>query len=171
VRPHEVAHNGTVVEKKPSFDPNFNEPQLPQLEAVKASGKLLKNGSFTFTGVNRGAIDPNVRATYMFGIDRSGNLPAGPIPGRPNIRFDAVVYARLVPGKAPSLTVYDAAAKKYTFMPNSGVVVSGIVIDFWHRGLGALEAMASGPRTRTFQERVYAMVAGCYSSIFRRIAE
>jgi hypothetical protein len=124
-RPHEVVHNGTVVEKKPAFNSAFSMPQLPQLEAVKATGKLLKDGSFTFTGVNRGPVDPNVRATYMFGIDRSGHLPAGPIPGRPNIRFDAVAYARLVPGKAPTLWVYNFTNKTYYLLPSSEVAVSG----------------------------------------------
>jgi len=125
LRPHEVVHHGIVVEKKPAFNPAFSQPQLSQLEAVKATGKLLKNGSFTFTGVNRGAIDPNVRATYMFGIDRSGHLPAGPIPGRPNIRFDAVAYARMAPGKAPTLTVYSYSTKTYYLLPSSDVAVSG----------------------------------------------
>jgi hypothetical protein len=63
------------------------------------------------------------------------------------------------------------ATAVWTFSMQDPISRDEIVIDFWHRGLGAVEAMASGPRIPTFKERVYAMVAGCYSSIFRRIAE
>jgi hypothetical protein len=51
------------------------------LNAVAAAGKLLPDGSFEFVGVNKGAIDPNVAATYVFGIDRNGKLPTGRSPG------------------------------------------------------------------------------------------
>jgi hypothetical protein len=124
--PREVVHNGAVVEKRPSFDPNFVGPQLPQFEAVKASGKLLKNGSFTFTGVNRGAIDPNMPATYVFGVDRNGHLPTpGPIPGHPDLQGDATVYVQVRPGMAPTVKVYQLETNQYTTLQNPAVTISG----------------------------------------------
>jgi hypothetical protein len=126
LRPHEVVHHGTVVEKKPSFDPNFIGPQLAQFEAVKASGQLLKDGSFTFTGVNRGAIDPNMPATYVFGIDRSGHLPTpGPIPGHPDLQGDATVYVQIRPGMAPTVKVYQLETNQYTTLQDPAVSISG----------------------------------------------
>jgi hypothetical protein len=117
-------HNGTAVEKKPSFDPNFVGPRLPQFEAVRASGKLLKNGSFNFTGVNRGAIDPNIPAKYVFGIDCNGHLPTpGPIPGHPDLQGDATVYVQVRPGVAPTVKVYQVETNHYTQLQNPAVVV------------------------------------------------
>ena len=55
------------------------------------------------------ALDPKVQATYVFGIDRNGKLPAGPFPGRPDIRFDALVLVTLTPDKAPTASVTDLA--------------------------------------------------------------
>jgi hypothetical protein len=121
---HEVVHNGTVV-KKPAFYEDYVGPQIAQLDAVKAIGKLLRDGSFRFVGVNLGVIDPNVRATYVVGVDRSGNLPTGPFPGRPDIRFDATVVIKIVPGQATTVTVMDLATKKSTPLQNSALALSG----------------------------------------------
>jgi hypothetical protein len=121
---HEVEHNGTVV-KKPKFYEDYVGPQLAQLDAKKATGKLLRDGSFRFVGVNLGLIDPNVRATYVFGVDRSGNLPTGPFPGRPDIRFDATVVIKIVPGKATTVTVMDLATKKSTPLQDPALAISG----------------------------------------------
>src|SRR5262249_4635588 len=103
-------HNRTVV-KVPRFYEDYVGPQLAQLDAVKASGQLQRDGSLSFLLVNQGAIDPNVRATYVFGVDRNGNLPTGPFPGRPDIRFDATVAIKIVPGQATTVTVTDMANK------------------------------------------------------------
>jgi hypothetical protein len=124
---HEVVNNGTVV-KKPAFYEHYVGPQLAQLDAVKASGKLLRDGSFQFMGVNAGAIDPNVRATYVFGVDRNGNLPTGPFPDRPDIRFDATVVIKIVPGQAPTVTVMDLAAKKTMLLLNPALEISGKMV-------------------------------------------
>jgi hypothetical protein len=125
VRPeHEVEHNGTV-EKTPRFYEDYTGPQLAQLDVVAATGQLLRDGSFLFAGVNKGAIDPNVTATYVFGVDRNGNLPTGPFPDRPNIRFDATVAIKIVPGKSPTATVTDLAKKTSTTLPDSALRISG----------------------------------------------
>jgi hypothetical protein len=72
-------HNGTVV-KTPMFYEDYVGPRLAHLDVVKASGTLLRDGNFRFIGVNQGVIKPKVRATYVFGVDRNGNLPVGPSP-------------------------------------------------------------------------------------------
>jgi hypothetical protein len=123
-RPHDVERNGTVVQT-PMFYEDYVGPQLAQLDAVKATGKLLRGGSFKFVGVNLGAIDPNVRATYVFGVDRSGKLPTGPFPGRPDIRFDATVVIKVVPGQATTVTVMDLANKRVTPVQDPALVISG----------------------------------------------
>ena len=109
-REREFEHNGTVV-KTPTFYEDYTGPRLAELNVVAASGTLLRNGSFRFIGVNQGRINPNVTATYVFGIDRSGHLPTGPFPDRPDIRFDATVAIKIVPGKSPTVTVTDLANK------------------------------------------------------------
>jgi hypothetical protein len=123
-RAQDSEHNGTVVEK-PKFYEDYVGPKLAQFEAVQATGKLLRDGNFSFVGVNRGAINPNVLATYVFGVDRNGNLPTGPFPGRPNIRFDATVAIKIVPGKAPTVVVTDIANKKTTTVQDPILQISG----------------------------------------------
>jgi hypothetical protein len=131
--PGEVEKNGTVREKKPFFYPLFDGPQIPQFLAVKASGKLLKDGSFALTGEVAGPIDPNVPETFVFGIDRNGHLPIpGPIPDRPDLQADATVYVQVRPGIAPVVKVYRVdpnlgppPAGDRTVVQNPAVAVSG----------------------------------------------
>jgi hypothetical protein len=123
-RQDDSEHNGTVV-KAPRFYEDYVGPQLAQFDAVKATGTLQRNGSFKFLGVNQGAIDPNVRATYVFGVDRSGHLPTGPFPGRPDIQFDATVVIKIVPGKATTVTVMDMANKMNTTVQDPALEISG----------------------------------------------
>jgi hypothetical protein len=117
-------HNGTVV-KSPHFYEDYVGPPLAQLDAVSATGELQRDGSFRFLGVNQGVIHGNVRATYVFGVDRSGKLPAGPFPGRPNIRFDATLVIKMVPGQSPTVTVTDLANKTSTTVQDPELQISG----------------------------------------------
>ena len=112
----DFGQNG-IVTKAPHFYEDYVGPKLAQLNAVAAAGELLPNGNFEFVGVNQGAINPNVPATYVFGIDRSGKLPTGPFPSRPDIRFDALVVVTLTPGQATTATVIDLATNKSTSLP------------------------------------------------------
>jgi hypothetical protein len=123
-RDRDSERNGTVV-KTPNFYEDYVGPRLAQLDVVRASGQLLRDGSFRFLGVNQGAISPNMRATYVFGIDRNGKLPTGPFPDRPNIRFDATVAIKIVPGLAPTVIVTDLVNKTSTTVPDSALRISG----------------------------------------------
>ena len=120
----DIEHNGTVV-KTPRFYEDYVGPRLAQLDVVSATGTRLRNGSFHFQGVTHGAINPNVRATYVFGVDRNGHLPTGPFPGRPNIRFDATIVIKIVPGTSPTVTVADLANKTTTTVQDSALQISG----------------------------------------------
>jgi hypothetical protein len=117
-------HNGAVA-KTPTFYEDYVGPRLTQLDVVRATGTLRRDGSFRFLGVTKGVIDPNVRATYVVGVDRSGKLPAGPFPDRPNIRFDATVVIKIAPGQSPTVTVNDLANKTSTTVPSSALQISG----------------------------------------------
>ena len=117
-----------VVFKTPHFYEHYVGPKLAQLNAVAAAGERLPNGNFLFVGVNQGAIDPKVRAAYVFGIDRSGKLPAGPFPDRPDIRFDAVVVVTLTPGRPPTASVTDLTTGKTTTLPRNSVLIRGQVV-------------------------------------------
>jgi hypothetical protein len=123
-RQHDTEKNGIVIQK-PVFYEDYVGPKLAQLDAVAASGQLLRNGNFHFAGLNLGVISPSVRATYVFGVDRSGKLPTGPFPGRPDIRFDALVVIKLVPGQAPTVTVMDKVTNKNTTVQDPDLVISG----------------------------------------------
>jgi hypothetical protein len=120
----DVEHNGTVV-KTPKFYEDYVGPRLAQLNVVSATGTLLRDGNFRFLGVTQGTINPNVRATYVVGVDRSGKLPTGSFPDRPNIRFDATVAIKIVPGQAPTITVTDLAHKTTTTLSDSALQISG----------------------------------------------
>jgi hypothetical protein len=117
-------HNGTVM-KTPMFYEDYIGPRLAQLDVVKATGTLLRDGSFHFEGWTRGVIDPNVRATYVFGVDRNGHPHTGPFPGRPNIRFDATIVIKIVPGQSPTVTVTDLTNKTSTTVQGSALQISG----------------------------------------------
>src|SRR5262245_32791380 len=82
---HSQAPRGTgMVTKAPRFYEAYTGPKLAELNAVKASGVLSANGTFTFTGTNRGRIT-TAPAVYVWGIDRGGNLADGPFQNRPNV--------------------------------------------------------------------------------------
>jgi uncharacterized protein (TIGR03118 family) len=123
----DFGHNGIVV-KTPRFYEHYVGPQLAQLDAVAAAGERLPDGDFEFVGANQGAIDPKVRATYVFGIDRNGKLSPGPFLGRPDIRFDAVVVVTLTPGQSPTASVTDLTTGKTTNLTRGSVLIRGQVI-------------------------------------------
>ena len=91
--------------------PPYTGPKWAELNAVKASGKLLANGDFRFTGTNQGKITM-APAVYVWGLDGNGNLPTGPFAGRPNIKFDAVVIVRLDSSLTPTAQVVDLVSER-----------------------------------------------------------
>jgi hypothetical protein len=127
--PPPVAMSGThkptgIVTKVPHFYKSYTGPRWGELNAVKASAKLAPDGTFTFKGTNQGAIN-KAPAVYVWGIDRSGNLPAGPFEGRPKIRFDAVVVVSLDSSLQPVAKVTDLTTGLSTTLPAGSVSIHG----------------------------------------------
>jgi hypothetical protein len=116
------------VTKAPHFYEDYKGPKLAQLNSVAAAGELKPDGSFEFIGVNQGALDPKVAATYVFGIDRNGKLPTGPFDKRPDIRFDALIEVSVKPGQSTTATVIDLAKHTTTSLPQGSFLAKGNVI-------------------------------------------
>ena len=113
-----------IVTKVPHFYKFYTGPKWAELNAMKASAELSPNGDFTFTGTNEGRIN-KTPAVYVWGIDRNGNLPAGPFTGRPNIRFDAVVVVSLDSSLTPTASVTDLATGTTTNLPAGSASIHG----------------------------------------------
>jgi hypothetical protein len=121
----EVQHKPSgIVTKVPHFYKFYTGPKWAELNAVKASAELSPNGNFTFTGTNQGMIN-KAPAVYVWGIDRSGHLSAGPFTDRPNIKFDALVVVSLNSALKPTATVNDLASGTSTVLPSSSVSIHG----------------------------------------------
>jgi hypothetical protein len=116
-----------IVTKSPHFYPSYKGPRLSELNAVKASGELSPDGNFTFTGTNQGKIT-RAPAVYVWGIDRSGNLPAGTFTNRPNIKFDAVVVVTLESAHSASAKVVDIANGTSTELPAGSASIKGSMV-------------------------------------------
>jgi hypothetical protein len=116
-----------VATKAPAFYPFYTGPQLPELNAVKTTGKLVGHHTFVFTGTNQGRID-QAPAVYVWGVDRSGNLSAGPFTDRPNITFDAVVIVRLDSSLTPTTEIMDLDTGTTTTLPTSAAHIHGATV-------------------------------------------
>jgi hypothetical protein len=116
-----------LVSKAPHFYEVYTGPRLAELNAVQATGKLARNGTFTFTGTNRGRIKQGP-AVYVWGIDRSGKLSGGPFTNRPDITFDALVIVKLDSSLRPTAQVLDLANGATTDLASSAVHIHGRVV-------------------------------------------
>lgn len=125
-RIHTLTASG-VVTKSPSFYSFYTGPRWAELNAIKASGKLVGGHTFVFTGTNQGKIDQGP-ATYVWGVDRNGFLPPGPFTGRPNITFDALVTVRVDSSLRPTATVTDLVSGATTTLPASAVRIRGATV-------------------------------------------
>ena len=94
---------------------------------LKASGKLMRGRTFVFTCTNQAPINQGP-AVYIWGVDRNGNLPAGPFEGRPNVRFDALIIVGLDASLTPTPRVIDLATGSVTALPASSVRIRGATI-------------------------------------------
>jgi hypothetical protein len=113
--------------KVPHFYQFYTGPKWAELNAVRASGNLSPNGTFAFSGTNQGAITQGP-AVFVWGIDRNGNLPAGPFEGRPNIKFDAVVVVTLDSSLTATAMVKDLATGTRTALGSGSVNIHGRTI-------------------------------------------
>jgi hypothetical protein len=119
------AHRPTgIVTKSAHFYQFYTGPKLAELNAVRASGILTRQGSFVFTGTNKGRIN-QAPAVYVWGIDRNGNLPSGPFTARPNVKFDALVVVSLDASLQPTALVLDLATGTMTNLPAGSASIHG----------------------------------------------
>jgi hypothetical protein len=121
---HRLQRPSGIVSKAPHFYEFYTGPKLAELNAIKASAELSRNGKFTFTGTNQGLIN-KAPAVYVWGNDRNGNLPPGPFTNRPNIKFDAVVIVTLGPTHHLTAKVVDLANGNSTDLPAGTARIKG----------------------------------------------
>jgi hypothetical protein len=120
---HSLRPSG-IVAKAPHFYEFYTGPMLPELNAIRASAELSRNGKFTFTGTNQGRIN-EAPAVYVWGIDRNGHLPTGPFADRPGVTFDAVVIVTVGSKRQLTARVVDLASGRSTDLPSRSAHIRG----------------------------------------------
>ncbi len=108
-RSHEpLFSNGFAAKKAPHFYPFYTGPQRPELNGIQASGKV-QGKNLVLTGTVDGPIVTKPKTAdlgeiYSFAVDRGDAGKIGPYPGRPQIRFDAIVNV-MITDKSTTATV------------------------------------------------------------------
>jgi hypothetical protein len=111
-----------MARKHPHFYEFYTGPKRDSLDVVAAGARLFPGGMIVLSGATHGEFVAGPPATYVFGIDRNGHLPPGPFPGRPNIRFDALVVVTLKsPPAPPTATVMDLKTGKNKALPQNAI--------------------------------------------------
>jgi hypothetical protein len=119
--------------KKPRFYEFYTGPLRDDLNAVKATATLInRRQTLVLTGTVVGKIDTapadeSDESYYAFGINRGGATAPGPFPGRPDIRFDAVVVVS-VEGEGVTGSVTDLKSRSSTELPDSAVSIQGNMV-------------------------------------------
>jgi hypothetical protein len=85
------AMSTTTTGRAPRFYEHYRGQKRPMLHVLTARGQFFPPQGFVLTGVTVGSINTSLPAFYVFGINRGGATAPGPLPGRPNITFDARV--------------------------------------------------------------------------------
>ena len=62
---------------------------------------------------------------FTLGIDRNGNLAAGPSTARPNVKFDALVVVSLDASLTPTASVIDLVSGTATDLPTGSASIDG----------------------------------------------
>lgn len=129
--------NGLAAKKAAHFYPLYTGPKRPELNGIQSSG-YVSGKNLVLTGTVAAPIVTSpasaaLGAIYSFAIDRGGASKVGPFPGRPAIRFDAIVNVTITP-TATTATV--AATTPSTNQPGvtptalaaSAVSIEGAVV-------------------------------------------
>ncbi len=112
--------NGLAVKKGANFYPLYNGPKRPDLNGIQAtaqvSGKnLVLTGTVDAPIVSK-PTSAALGSVYSFAIDRGGASKTGPFPGRPWIRFDAIVNVTIT---TKSINATVATTSKSTNQPGT----------------------------------------------------
>lgn len=90
-----IVGNGYAI-KSARFYPLYFGPKQTQLNVASAAAVAPNDGTLQLNGqvvlpIDTAPTDPTQNVYYLWAINRGGAPATGPIPGRPNIRFDAAV--------------------------------------------------------------------------------
>lgn len=95
-------HGVGFVVKSPRFYPYFTGTKRGELNAAGAKAFLDGQGNAVLIGIVAGTViatpdTADKSEFYVFGVDRGLTPGPGPFPGRPLIKFDAVVVVSITP--------------------------------------------------------------------------
>lgn len=98
---HNIVGNGYAI-KSARFYPEYFGPRETELNVASAIAVAPGDGTLQLNGqvvlpINTAPTDSSGDAYYMWAINRGGATSPGPIPGRPDITFDAVVIVAVQP--------------------------------------------------------------------------
>ena len=96
-------HGVGFVAKVPRFYPDYEGAKRGEINAAGAKAFTDRQGAnVTFVGIVAGTIQTQPKTAdqseyYLFVVDRGLTPGPGPFPGRPNIKFDSLVYVAITP--------------------------------------------------------------------------
>jgi hypothetical protein len=115
--------------KSPRFYEFYKGAHRAELNAAGMKATYDAAGNLVLTGIVAGPITQTPTTTdaseyYVFGIDRGLSGGLAPFPGRPRIRYDALVGVAFTPGGVAA-SVLDLHTNTVTNLSPSAVVVQG----------------------------------------------
>jgi hypothetical protein len=117
---------GAYVSKVPMFYAGYSGPKRTNLDVVGANARAILGKEFVLVGKVLGPVDATETAIYSFLINRGGASSPGPIEGRPEISYDAVVNVTTgMGGITGAVILLDAhgQAKSTTMLATSAIHV------------------------------------------------
>ncbi len=113
--------------KSPRFYELYTGAKRGELNAAAMKATYDAAGNLILTGIVAGPITTTPTSDagseyYVFGIDRGTTSAVAPFPGRPNIKYDALVAVAITPGGI-SGAVLDMTSNTVTPIDPSGIVV------------------------------------------------
>ena len=115
--------------KSPRFYEFYTGAYRAELNAAGMKATYDASGNLILTGIVAGPITTTPMTDagseyYVFGIDRGLSAGIAPFPGRPRIKYDALVAVEFTPGGV-SGAVLDMSTGTVTQIDPSGIVVQG----------------------------------------------
>ena len=122
-------HGVGFVAKVPRFYPYYEGVKRGEINAAGAKAFTDRQGvNVTFVGIVAGTINAQPKTAdkaeyYLFVVDRGLTPGPGPFPGRPNIKFDSIVYVAITPAGTTGL-VQDLSTGVQTTLTTNQITVS-----------------------------------------------
>ncbi len=129
---HNIVGNGYAI-KSARFYPEYFGPKVAALNVASAIAVAPGDGNLDLNGqvvlpINTSPTDPTQNEYYLWAINRGGAAAPGPIPGRPQIAFDAAV---LVAVESTGITAYVkdlTNSSAPVALPSSDFSISGFTL-------------------------------------------